>query len=75
MSATTVGNKFTCFSCQAKFYDLNKPEAICPKCKANQKDAPKEKRGRARQPRDEEVEEFEDVAPQRRRRQLDDDEL
>lgn len=34
------GTKHTCYGCGTKFYDLNKPEAICPKCGANQKDAP-----------------------------------
>ena len=34
------GKKFTCFGCVTKFYDFGKPEAICPKCGANQKDAP-----------------------------------
>ena len=36
-----LGNKFECFSCGAKFYDLGKPEPICPKCGANQRDAKK----------------------------------
>ena len=35
-----LGIKKTCFSCGTKFYDFNKPEAICPKCGANQKEAP-----------------------------------
>ncbi|HJW71603.1 MAG TPA: FYDLN acid domain-containing protein [Geothrix sp.] len=35
-----LGKKFTCFQCAAKFYDFGKPEAICPKCGANQKAAP-----------------------------------
>lgn len=34
-----LGTKYECFSCGALFYDLGKPEAICPKCNANQKDA------------------------------------
>ena len=34
-----LGNKFECFSCGTRFYDLGKPEAICPKCGANQKDS------------------------------------
>lgn len=34
-----LGKKFECFSCRAKFYDLGKPDAVCPKCGANQKDA------------------------------------
>jgi hypothetical protein len=37
--AKNLGKKHTCYSCQAKFYDLGKPQAICPKCGANQKDA------------------------------------
>jgi len=35
-----LGKKWTCFSCAAKFYDFAKPEAICPKCGSNQKEAP-----------------------------------
>jgi hypothetical protein len=34
-----LGKKFDCYSCGTKFYNLNKPEAICPKCGANQKEA------------------------------------
>lgn len=34
-----LGNKWECFSCEAKFYDLGRHEPICPKCGANQKDA------------------------------------
>jgi hypothetical protein len=34
-----LGKKFACYSCGTKFYNLGKPEAICPKCGANQKDA------------------------------------
>lgn len=26
------GNKFTCWSCGTKFYDMNKAEPTCPKC-------------------------------------------
>ena len=37
-----LGNKYECFSCGAKFYDLGKPEPICPKCGANQRDAKKQ---------------------------------
>jgi len=35
-----LGKKWTCFGCGAKFYDFGKPEAMCPKCSANQKEAP-----------------------------------
>jgi hypothetical protein len=34
-----LGKKYECFNCGTKFYNLGKPEAICPKCSANQKDA------------------------------------
>lgn len=30
------GTRYTCVKCEARFYDLNKPEPICPKCGANQ---------------------------------------
>jgi uncharacterized protein (TIGR02300 family) len=39
MPELKLGNKFVCFSCATKFYDLGKSEAVCPKCGANQKDA------------------------------------
>lgn len=39
MPEIKLGNKFDCFSCGTKFYDLGKSEAVCPKCGANQKDA------------------------------------
>ena len=35
-----LGKKWACFSCGGKFYDFSKPEAICPKCGSNQKNAP-----------------------------------
>jgi rubrerythrin len=31
-----LGKKFTCYSCGTKFYDLYKPDKICPKCGADQ---------------------------------------
>ncbi|HEY7111732.1 MAG TPA: FYDLN acid domain-containing protein [Thermoanaerobaculia bacterium] len=34
-----LGKKYECYNCRTKFYNLGKPEAICPKCGANQKDA------------------------------------
>ncbi len=39
MPEIKLGNKFDCYSCGTKFYDLGKSEPICPKCAANQKDA------------------------------------
>ena len=36
-----LGVKHTCFRCGAKFYDLFRPEPLCPKCGADQREAPK----------------------------------
>ncbi|GMU65303.1 MAG: hypothetical protein AMXMBFR36_15770 [Acidobacteriota bacterium] len=41
-SISDLGNKYECFSCGAKFYDMGRSEPICPKCGANQKDARKQ---------------------------------
>ena len=35
-----LGNRYTCYSCGQKFYDLNRPKAICPSCDADQVNAP-----------------------------------
>jgi uncharacterized protein (TIGR02300 family) len=40
-AASGLGTKYTCFRCGAKFYDLNRPKALCPKCGADQREAPK----------------------------------
>ena len=39
-SAKDLGNKFICFKCNSKFYDLKKPDPVCPKCGADQRDSP-----------------------------------
>jgi hypothetical protein len=39
-----LGKKWICYSCATKFYDFSKPEAICPKCESNQKNAPNKPR-------------------------------
>ena len=39
MPEMKLGNKFECYNCGTKFYDLGKSEALCPKCGADQKDA------------------------------------
>jgi hypothetical protein len=35
-----LGRRYTCFNCSCKFYDLNKPEPVCPKCNADQREDP-----------------------------------
>jgi uncharacterized protein (TIGR02300 family) len=35
-----LGVKYACFECGAKFYDLNRPEPLCPKCGADQRNRP-----------------------------------
>ena len=35
-----LGYKWACFSCNAKFYDLGKPEPVCPRCGADQRTRP-----------------------------------
>ena len=37
-----LGSKHTCFSCEVKFYDMNRPVPICPRCQADQREAPRE---------------------------------
>lgn len=37
------GKKHTCYACGKKFYDLNRPQAICPGCGADQKSKPAQK--------------------------------
>jgi len=68
-----LGTKHECFSCHAKFYDLGRSEAICPRCGANQKDAknldhaneatPSKRRRKEEVVRVAEVEEEEDLVP------------
>jgi len=35
-----LGTRYTCYTCSKKFYDLNKPDPVCPSCGANQFDDP-----------------------------------
>jgi len=35
-----LGNRFSCFQCGTKFYDLNREPATCPECGADQAQAP-----------------------------------
>jgi len=53
MPAKELGTKYVCFKCATRFYDLGKPEPLCPKCGADQRESPAikppppEKRSRA----------------------------
>jgi uncharacterized protein (TIGR02300 family) len=40
MAKKKLGKKYACYQCGCKFYDLSKPKPICPKCGADQNDAP-----------------------------------
>ncbi len=40
MAGKDLGTKHTCFKCGTKFYDFKKPEPICPKCGADQRQNP-----------------------------------
>lgn len=35
-----LGTRWTCYSCGGHFYDLNKPEPICPRCQSDQRESP-----------------------------------
>jgi len=41
MAKKKLGNKYVCYQCGCKFYDLSRPKPICPKCGADQTDSPK----------------------------------
>ena len=49
--ARDLGSKYICFKCGTKFYDLKKPVPSCPKCGADQREAPVAKPQTARQQR------------------------
>ncbi|MBM4380826.1 MAG: TIGR02300 family protein [Deltaproteobacteria bacterium] len=51
MATKDLGNKHTCFRCSAKFYDLKRPDPVCPKCGANQKESPANKPAESRRSR------------------------
>lgn len=38
--ARDLGKKYTCFKCTCKFYDLGRPEPLCPRCGADQREDP-----------------------------------
>jgi uncharacterized protein (TIGR02300 family) len=46
MPAKDLGTKHVCFKCSTKFYDLKKPDPICPKCGSDQREATAKPEGR-----------------------------
>lgn len=40
MPAKDLGTKYVCFKCSTKFYDMKKPDPICPKCGSDQRESP-----------------------------------
>ena len=63
MAATELGQKQICPNCMAKFYDLNKRPAMCPKCQTafDPEEAVRTRRIRTRAPDYEAEEEKEEV--------------
>jgi len=41
MKKKKLGTKHLCFQCGCKFYDLGKPQPLCPKCGADQTEVKK----------------------------------
>lgn len=39
-TARDLGKKYSCFKCSCKFYDLKRPEPLCPRCGADQREDP-----------------------------------
>jgi uncharacterized protein (TIGR02300 family) len=54
MPVKDLGNKFNCYKCGTKFYDLRKPEPICPKCGADQRQSPANKPASSRKSKEKE---------------------
>ncbi|MBJ95322.1 MAG: TIGR02300 family protein [Rickettsiales bacterium] len=36
--ANKLGQRWTCFKCECKFYDLGSSEPLCPRCGADQRE-------------------------------------
>lgn len=45
MAAKDLGTKWTCFKCGTKYYDMKKPDPVCPKCGARPQDNQSAKAG------------------------------
>jgi hypothetical protein len=41
VETSPLGTRFICYECAAPFYDLNRPDPVCPKCGTDQREKPK----------------------------------
>ena len=73
MPAKDLGVKHTCWKCGTKFYDLKKPNSVCPKCGADPKEAPVTKAQPAAERRRQREEPVEEVAAEVEESDLDED--
>lgn len=76
MATPELGVKQVCPNCQAKFYDLNRRPAHCPKCAAefDPEEALKSRRVRGRLPADYAADEAEDQVAEKKPEAEDEDE-
>ena len=77
MADPALGSKHICPNCQAKFYDLNRRPAHCPKCDTefDPEEAVKFRRTRSRGPDYEDAEEAEDQVKKTSEDELDEEEV
>jgi hypothetical protein len=40
LDKAALGERYVCFECETRFYDLNRPEPTCPSCGVNQREEP-----------------------------------
>ena len=46
-----LGKRWACYSCGVNYYDLGKPETICPRCQSDQRQSPKYEQPKAKRAR------------------------
>ncbi len=73
MPAKDLGVKHTCWKCGTKFYDLKKPDPVCPKCGADPRAAPASKPAPAAERRRVREEPLEEVAAEIEEADLEDE--
>ena len=40
LDKASLGQRYICFDCETKFYDLNRPDPTCPSCGVDQRERP-----------------------------------